>query len=286
MKTTNIEIQNSSPSSLKMSDHVFGEICNLAMKQAGLLITAKKKALVQSRISRRLRATSIGDYETYIKSVTNNEIPGELSNMISALTTNVSSFFREPHHFDYLQRQIIPAIIEKLRKGDKVRIWSAGCSSGQEPYSIAMLLHSGIPEVGKYDIKVLATDIDSQILDAARSAEYDEETVKEIPKPYLRYVAKSQGTSGKASIQKEVKNLVYFRQLNLLDDWPMRMQFETVFCRNVVIYFDESTQSALWPRFRNSLVNNGTFFLGHSERIANPTSIGFEPQGVTQYQAI
>ena len=285
MKDAQHQLIASRISDLHMSDVVFSKICDLAKEQAGLQITSKKRALVQSRISKRLRETQVRSFECYLKNITSGSMPDELTNMISALTTNVSSFFREPHHFTEFEEKIIPEIEKKLASDQRVRIWSAGCSSGQEPYSIAMILHHNISNIYTKDIKILATDIDINILKEAKLGRYDEQFSKEIPERFRHNYEKVSGSKSSFSIIDPVKELISFRQLNLLSDWPMRLPFTSIFCRNVVLYFDEHTQQLLWPRFRQNLSLGGTFFLGHSERISNPQSIGFEPSGVTQYQA-
>lgn len=286
MSDPNLDRTANRISDLQMSDEVFSKICEIAKVQAGLQITSKKRALVQSRISKRLRETQISSFENYVQSIMSGNVPDELTNMISALTTNVSSFFREPHHFEELENRLVPEILRKLKDEKRVRIWSAGCSSGQEPYSIAMILHNSIPNIETQDIKILATDIDINILQLAQAGSYDKQFAHEIPKRFECYYEEMSNGNDRFIISQPIKNLVSFRQLNLFSSWPMRFPFDLIFCRNVVIYFDEPTQRSLWPRFRQNLVLGGTFFLGHSERISKPQSIGFEPKGVTQYEAV
>lgn len=269
-----------------MTDRTFGDIVKLARSEAGLMITETKRALVQSRVSRRLRALGISEFGTYIDFIKSGEDPSELSNMISVLTTNVSSFFRENHHFETLSKELLPQLIEEARKGNRVRIWSAGCSSGQEPYTVAMLILSQEPRAASYDIKILASDIDTQILAQARAGIYDDAQLEGIDRTFRsRYFSKSAERPDYSEVASELKSLITFRELNLLRDWPMRGPFQAVFCRNVVIYFDEETQRKLWPKFRALLPQGGTMFLGHSERIPDPQSFGFDATGITTYRA-
>ena len=279
--------QNAEGALSAMPDRVFDAIVRIAKDEAGLMITEKKRALVQSRVSRRLRALELSDFDAYLQRVSSGEDPGELANMISVLTTNVSSFFRENHHFDTLRSQILPELLNRAVRGERIRLWSAGCSSGQEPYTLAMLLLEQDPTAARLDVKILATDIDQSILQRARSAEYDQEQMSSVPHAFQdKYFAAAEENDGHRVVAETVRNLVSFRELNLLKDWPMRGLFDVIFCRNVVIYFDETTQRGLWPRFRSKLRHGGSMFVGHSERIPEPGGFGFEASGVTSYRAV
>ncbi len=277
----------SSTSLPEMSDVAFQAIVSIAKREAGLMIGEKKRALVQSRISRRLRALDLVRFEDYVDRVVSKHAADELSFMISALTTNVSSFFREAHHFDQLRDTILPAAVERARSGGRVRIWSAGCSTGQEPYSVAMEILTQEPRAGQFDIRILASDIDQNVLEKAKSGVYDADNCENVPLAFRdKFLQQRPDDTRLCEVQKDVRALVSFRRLNLLKDWPMRGTFDVIFCRNVVIYFDEDTQKALWPRFRRALTDDGTLFVGHSERIVNPGSLGFRPDGVTSYRAV
>jgi len=266
-----------------MSDRVFEAVSALAHREAGLLIPASKRALVQSRISRRLRALGLTDFESYLGIVEAPEGRDERRNMVSVLTTNVSSFFRESHHFETLA-SLAPSLVARARAKDRIRIWSAGCSSGQEPYTIAITLLESGADAGAQDIRILATDIDPAILDIARLGEYDTAQMEGVPaKIRQRYFEELPG--GRARAGARLREVVHFRELNLLAPWPMKGRFDAIFCRNVVIYFDEATQARLWPRFRAALTDEGHLFVGHSERVPDPGSVGFEACGITTYRA-
>jgi len=267
-----------------MPEDVFAAISKLAHDEAGLMIPASKHALVQSRISRRLRALGMTDFNAYLRLVHSDAGGGERRNMISALTTNVSAFFREGHHFETLSG-MATSLIERARSGEKVRIWSAGCSSGQEPFSIAMTLLEADGRAGAHDIRILATDIDPAVLDVARKGFFDESQMAGVSHPLREqyFIASSGGRFGATDV---LRRMISFRELNLLGHWPMKGRFHAIFCRNVVIYFDESTQAALWPRFRRALLDNGLLFVGHSERVPNPGAVGFRPAGVTTFTAV
>ncbi|MBT9383252.1 protein-glutamate O-methyltransferase [Pseudooceanicola sp. CBS1P-1] len=270
-------------SAMVMDDKSFATLSALAKAEAGLVLPVGKMTMVQSRLRKRLIASGQPDYPSYCRLVSSPEGLEERRQMISALTTNVSHFFRESHHFDILRDKVVPELLRKTRAGQKIRIWSAGCSSGQEPYSIGMCLLSAAPELASKDLLILGTDIDPAILEKAEAATYSGQQVTGIPeamrKTYMEPAGGDQYRVGPA-----VRKLVRFRELNLLRDWPMKGQFDAIFCRNVVIYFDSDTQATLWPRFRQRLTGDGWIFLGHSERISDAALPLFEPTGMTAYR--
>lgn len=265
-----------------LSEAAYARISSLAKAEAGLVLPASKITMVQSRLRHRMTALGLAAYDEYADFVASKDGETERRHMISALTTNVSHFFRENHHFEIFRDQAIPALSAKAKDGLPVRIWSAGCSSGQEPYSIAMLLHSIAPDLAARDTLILATDIDPNILKKAEAGEYSEQQIAGIPqdlrKKYLR-----QSNQG-FTVDPSIKRLVRFRELNLLREWPMKSRFDVIFCRNVVIYFDAETQDTLWPRFQNALSPQGWFFLGHSERISDASASQFTSVGMTAYR--
>lgn len=265
-----------------LSEAAYARISSLAKAEAGLVLPASKITMVQSRLRHRMTALGLLGYDDYADFVAGKNGEEERRHMISALTTNVSHFFRENHHFDMFRDQALPVLQAKARDGQPVRIWSAGCSSGQEPYSIAMLMHSVAPDLIARDTLILATDIDPNILAKAEAGHYSDQQIAGIPdelrKKYLK--KDDQGFT----IDPVVKRLVRFRELNLLRDWPMRTRFDVIFCRNVVIYFDAETQDSLWPRFLKALTPQGWFFLGHSERISDRCAPDFTSVGMTAYR--
>ena len=260
----------------------FDAIAALAHRECGLHIVPEKMMMVQSRLRHRLRALNLRDFESYSALVLSPQGLDERRFMISALTTNVSHFFREPHHFEMLSNALLPRLQRRIKDGDRIRIWSAGCSNGQEPYSIAMHMLRIAPDLAKADFKILATDIDPKVVEFARAGTYRAQLLSGVSeKDRARFF---QGESDELTVTESIRELVTFRELNLLADWPMRQRFDAIFCRNVVIYFDIETQERLWPRFHNALVEDGVFFLGHSERIATPETLGFKPTGPTAYR--
>jgi chemotaxis protein methyltransferase CheR len=258
-------------------------IARIAAADAGIVIAPAKASMVQSRLAHRLRALGLGDYGTYLALVETEAGRDERRRMISALTTNVTHFFREMHHFDTLRDHVLPGLVARARKGGRVRFWSAGCSTGQEPYSIATLVVALCPEAATLDIRILATDIDQNVIARARTATYDSEAFTQID-PRLRDTGFQPAGAGQLEARPAVRDLVRFQELNLLQAWPMRGVFDAIFCRNVVIYFSAETQAALWPRFGRALDREGWFFVGHSERVATGPESPFVPAGITTYR--
>lgn len=204
---------------------------------------------------------------------------------MSALTTNVTHFFRERHHFAYLREKILPDLVEKAKKGSSVRIWSSACSAGQEAYSIAAMIRDACPEASGLDIKLLATDVDPQMIQKARQARYDRDQADAIPDEYKRLMIEDDGGQ-QFKIRQDLTSLVSFGELNLIGDWPMRRRFDVIFCRNAAIYFDKDTQVRLWQRFADVLQDDGHLMIGHSERLTGPAQSEFRSVAITTYQRL
>ena len=171
---------------------------------------------------------------------------------------------------------------EKLASGKRIRLWSAGCSSGEEPYTLGMELLTAVPKAAEADALILASDIDPKILEVAQKGEYRPSDLDQVPEDRRKRFFSREGDT--CSAMPELRNLIRFRRLNLHSTWPMQTSFDAIFCRNVVIYFDDDRQRALWPRFREALEPGGWLILGHSERISPPGEFGFTSTGVTIYQ--
>jgi chemotaxis protein methyltransferase CheR len=260
----------------------FAAIARIAAEDAGIFIAPGKTSMVQSRLLSRLRVLGMADYTAYLALIGSDAGHGERRAMISALTTNVTQFFREAHHFEAFATHILPGLIAHARRGGRVRIWSAGCSTGQEPLSIAMTILSQAADAAKMDIRVLATDIDEVVIAHARAGRYDAAALSAIPGEHrARFVTDAQDgpqlTDGPAQI-------VRFHQLNLHAAWPMTRSFDAIFCRNVAIYFTVETQAALWPRFASVLAPRGWLFVGHSERVPSGADSHFMGCGITTYR--
>ena len=248
----------------------FRQIATLVHSQSGIVLTESKVNLVYSRLAKRLRAIGLKSFRDYCALIESEDGVDERQAMIAAMTTNVTRFFRESHHFDYLRSHVIPGLAERLRSGERVRIWSSACSSGEEPYSIALTILKEMPDAPQRDLLILASDLDHNMVARGRAGIYDARLVESIPLDLRREWLTTVQDKDKIGYQMkpEVRSLVRFNELNLLGSWPMRGKFDIIFCRNVMIYFDEETQDGIWARFADILTRDGTLFIGHSERIA------------------
>ena len=244
----------------------FDAIAAMAREAAGLNLVPEKAAMVFSRIGKRVRALGLSGPEDYVALLGGPGAAEERENLISALTTNVTSFFRENHHFEHFAAELLPPLVERARAGGRVRLWSTACSSGQEPYSLAMVVLEHFPEAPAHDFRILATDIDRQVLAAARSARYGAELAAPLSENRRRRFLRPTGAAD-LTVAEEVRDLVAFRHLNLMGDWPMKGRFDAIFCRNVMIYFDQPTQNRLISRFAGVCAPGAVLYLGHSERI-------------------
>lgn len=262
-----------------LSDQDFRRIQQLVGEHSGIVLTDGKRDMVYSRLVRRLRQLQLQDFSTYLKLLADDK-GAELGPFINALTTNLTAFFREPHHFEFLTSTALPELAARRR----LRIWSAGCSTGEEPYSLAITLREGLPQYGM-DVRILATDLDTQVLATAEAGVYREERVADMPKPRLRrwFRRGRDANEGMVRVVSELREMITFKQLNLLGEWPMRGRFDVIFCRNVVIYFNKDTQRVLFDRFADILADGGYLFIGHSESLFR-VSDRFESLGNTVYR--
>lgn len=268
-----------------LTDKHFRIIAKIIREEAGIALSPIKTTLVYSRLTKRLRALELESFQKYCDIISDPKNKEERRHLLSALTTNVTHFFREPHHFKHLADVTGPSLIDRARRGERVRLWSAACSSGQEPYSLALTLLKLAPDLADTNLKILATDIDPKILDQARNGEYEKSLLEKIPADLrARYFSRVTGNGELRVISDEVKSLISFRTLNLVRPWPVSGPFDAVFCRNVVIYFDEKTEQKVWSQFSNVIAPNGHLYIGHSERVTGPASNVLLPDGVTIYK--
>lgn len=257
----------------------FDRIAALLREDSGIHLPQVKMTFVYSRLAKRLRALGLASFEAYCELIGGKDGAAERAVMLTALTTNVTRFFREPHHFDHFAAEVMPALAAEARAGGRVRLWSAGCSTGQEPYTLGLMVLAALPEAADLDVRILATDIDSKVIATAREAAYDQESVDPIPQAMRRQL--SRRPDGRWEMSPELRRLVVFRELNLMGDWPMQGRFTAIFCRNVAIYFDDATQERLFGRFVDRLVPGGFLYVGHSERVSHP---GLDTCGLTTYR--
>lgn len=268
------------------TDADFRYISTFAAEYAGIMLPDSKRDMVYSRLTRRLRLLRLPSFARYCDLLRAGD-PVELDCFINALTTNLTSFFREAHHFEYLAQTLLPELLAHHKRDRRLRFWSAGCSTGEEPYSLAMTLAEHVPRLEGWDIRILATDLDSDVLERAAAGVYAMERLQTIEASRrARWFRRGRGRqSGRARVVDDLKRLVSFRRLNLMAPWPMHGLFDVIFCRNVVIYFDKTTQARLFSRFAQQMHAHGQLFVGHSEslyRVAND----FQLIGNTVYRRV
>ena len=238
-----------------------------------LAVTFTRRAAGELR--RRTRALGLRDFRVY-RELVESEEPEELGALINALTTNVTSFFREPHHFEFLKDTVIASFVKRSATQPRLRIWSAGCSTGEEPYTIGMTLRANIPARSMGDVRILATDLDTDVLDKASQGVYRTNGASGIPPQLLKenFLRGKGDREGWMRVRPELRDLVTFRQLNLIQPpYPFKGPFDVIFCRNVVIYFDKPTQTELFRRFAGFLAPGGYLCIGHSETVADCSDV-------------
>lgn len=270
----------------QLTKEQFEKISRIAYTESGLTLDTSKKSMISSRLDKRVRTLKLESLESYFRLLESSKASKELPHLLSALTTNVTRFFREAHHFETLRTQIIPELHSKAKKGECLRIWSAGCSSGQELYSIAMVLNEGIPNFHRYDVRLLGTDINHAVIATAIRGTYSKIQLSGLPKAYLKTYFETNEDATEHRIKPKLKNQVTFKKLNLIEHWPMKCKYDVIFCRNVVIYFDEATRNQLWERIEKFMKPGAWLLLGHSERIEGPELYKLKACGVTSYRKL
>lgn len=265
-----------------MTDADYRFISQTVYDECGIVLSDQKKDMVYSRIARRIRTLKLQNFAHYIDYLKNNK-EAEFVEFINAITTNLTSFFREPHHFDYLKDTIVPEMKANHRLDKRVRIWSAGCSTGMEPYTIAMSTANSFGS--DWDYKILATDLDTNVLATAKTGIYQGSSVTGIDDDLLKSYFLHDAAGERYKVKDKLKKMITFKQLNLLEPWPMKGEFDVIFCRNVVIYFDLETKNKLFSRYAELLRPNGYLILGHSETMSREVT-EFKSLGRTIYQKV
>jgi chemotaxis protein methyltransferase CheR len=257
---------------------------DLVAKHTGIALSDAKRELIYGRLSRRLRQLGMNTFDQYCALLQSGD-DAELGNFVNSVTTNLTAFFREIHHFNYLERTVLPALFQKNKTSQRIRIWSAGCSTGEEPYSLAMVLAEVLKSKPGWDVKILATDIDSNVIANAARGVYQSDRISGIDQRRREqwFQRGGGGNDGLVRVDPELQDLITFKQLNLMQPWPMKGPFDVIFCRNVVIYFDKPTQRVLFDRYAEMLVSDGHLFIGHSETLFK-VSERFESLGQTIYR--
>lgn len=251
-----------------ISHALFERIALLAKKRWGLSMNQSKMQLVTSRLQSHMRHSQFPDVESYIEHIEQTTDEKELLEFFDILSTNVTSFFRDRAHFDYLERELLTGLARGTitLPGKKLRLWSAGCSTGCEPYTMAMTIHPHLKSMPGWDVQILATDLSNYAVDEARAGKYDRETVKSLPPAFLD--THFEKTGDQWSVREHLRSMVKVAQLNLMDQWSMKGPFDVIFCRNVMIYFDAPTREKLVKRFISLLRPGGIFAVGSAETLA------------------
>ena len=268
----------------ELNEQEFDFLRRLIYDYAGIVIADNKRSMVQGRISRRMRelgVRDVGEYIDYVRSAPEIERDG----LASVLTTNVTAFFREPHHFDYLRSEFIPAWLARQFGRPRFRAWSAGCSSGEEPYSIGITVLEALAKLPGADVRILATDLDSAMVRAARDGIYHLSRSSGLGEAMLKkwFMRGAGAQSGLIRVRSQLRDAVRVMPLNLLEAWPMKSQFDVIFCRNVFIYFDKAVKVRILSGFADRLQPGGLLFIGHSETL-HGLSDQFELLGQTIYR--
>jgi chemotaxis protein methyltransferase CheR len=250
----------------ELSESDYERISNLVYRHCGINLHEGKRDLVRARIFKRLRATGSTNVVDYVKRMESDATGEEFHHLIDAISTNLTSFFRESIHFTFLREKLLPDLVKRKQSSSpRIRAWSAACSTGEEPYSLGMTL---LDVLGSgWNTKLLATDISRPVLATARAGRYDKSRLASVPTDLKNRFFTATQEKDKFQVSKELSNLIQFNYLNLMDRWPFTGPFDFIFCRNVMIYFDKETQQRLIQRFWDCLGSGGMLFTGHSESL-------------------
>lgn len=269
----------------EFSDEDFHWFRRRASEHSGIVLPESKRSMIYSRLVRRLRALGLPNFHSYRQMLSRDNSP-EFGEFINAITTNLTAFFREPHHFAHLRDVALPTLRAERAAGVTLRFWSAGCSTGEEPYSLAMTLEAEAAK-NSFPFEILATDLDTRVLQHSSQGVYPLDRLEPIPAPYRKnYLWRGAGEfEGKFRVREDVRARIHFAQLNLITDWRLPHLCHVIFCRNVVIYFDKDVQRRLFDRFANQLAPGGFLYIGHAESLFQ-ISDRFEPCGQTVYRKL
>ncbi len=268
-----------------LSDDDFNKLRDIIYDEAGIKLSDVKKILMQSRLIKRLRDLKLDNFTDYHDYLLEN-YEKEKINFINAITTNKTDFFRENDHFEFMKSKILPDFVNK--KEHELRIWSAGCSTGEEPYTIAITLLEYFNGKVPPEFLILATDIDTQVLDKAQNGRYSADHLADVDPKYLKnyFLLNGSDKGDFYTVKDNLKQMIYFRRLNLLQEqYPMKKKFDIIFCRNVIIYFDRETQKKLFEKYHQYLKDDGYLLIGHSENITSITD-KFTLAGRTIYKKV
>lgn len=264
------------------TDKDFERVVKIIYKVSGISLSERKQDMVYSRLARRLRKVGLTSFNDYLNYVTENK--EEQSAFVNALTTNLTHFFREEHHFEYLNDVLFPEIFAKRTK--RIRFWSAGCSTGEEPYTLAMTWEHLQNKPKNLDFKILATDLDTNVIESGKLGIYSNDKLVPVGDEYLKWFRQtSDCTENQKKVSPKLQKHISFKQLNLMNEWPIKGPFQLIICRNVLIYFDKKTQEKLIKRYYDLLEPGGCLILGHSESLGNNRDI-FDNLGKTIFRKL
>ena len=255
-----------------LNDDLFTKFRTLIYDKTGISLSTEKKELLHARLGKRLRACGLSSFEEYYNLVVNNQQSDEFTHFVNSVSTNFTSFFREQAHFSLLQEIIVPQF-QELHQGNRnpFTVWSAACSSGEEPYTLAMILEESFRNSNGRAFRIMATDISTKVLAQAKRGVYPTDRMDNVPDVFLRkYFQRGVGKSaGFVRVKKEIRQHINFMYFNLMDRFPWQSEIDVIFCRNVMIYFDRNTQQQLVDKFYDCLVPGGYLIIGHSESISS-----------------
>jgi len=267
----------------------FQTIVSIVYERSGIVLASNKRDMAYARLVQRLRALGLTSFRDYCSLLRSNKGADEIGFLINAITTNLTKFFREPYHFEHFRSHVLPELAKSAPGGTpRIRVWSAGCSSGEEPYSIAMTALAARAEIGRdWDLSILATDLDTSMLEQAKTGIYPKSSLESVPGRLRErfFEVPARITASALQVSRQVQSLVSFKPLNLIKPWPSAMSFDVIFCRNVAIYFDAKTKASLINRFHSILRDNGWLYVGHSESLHSHQH-QFKLTGRTIYQKI
>ncbi len=271
---------------VSLTDKDLDTIIDFMKTESGVTLTDKKRDMVYARLMKRLRALNLDSFSAYCELIQSDAGRNEREFAINALTTNLTSLFREVHHFEHLREEVLTPLAQDGPAAPRFRIWSSACSTGEEAYSIALTLRTCVTSLERWDAKILATDIDTNVLSTASMGHYRQGAAEKVPTWIdRRDLMNHDRKTGMISFAPSVRNLIVFKQLNLMERWPMKGPFDAIFCRNVLIYFDKETQGKLVNRFADLLRPDGFLYIGHSENLAQITN-KFRLCGKSIYQKL
>ncbi|MGY6410980.1 MAG: CheR family methyltransferase [Alkalilacustris sp.] len=261
-----------------LSEADFAALAQIIHRRTGIHLPPAKRILMQTRLAKRLRARRLDSFGAYRRLIETGTDAEEIGAMISALTTNVTRFRREPHHFDNLAQKVLPDLMAQARAGRRVRFWSAGCATGEEPYTLAFTVLAACPEAARLDVRILATDLDPEALRVAEAGLYRADALAALSIQDRAHFRPAEGRPGHHAVCGPARELIRFRRLNLIEDWPFAGGFDVILCRNVVIYFDLPTQNRLWCRFAAHQRRAGDrLYIGHSESLSEAARRLYRP---------